>query len=146
MSKREKNRVIILMADDDPDDRYLAKTAFEESEVACDVQFVENGVEVLEYLERCGKYEEVGDIPHLILLDLNMPRKDGKQVLRELKESSLFRHIPVIIFSTSKSPEEIRQLYLMGANSFISKPSSFDKLLEVTRTIGQYWVNTATLY
>lgn len=134
------------MADDDPDDRYLAKTAFEESEVQCDVQFVENGVEVLEYLQKRGKYEEVGEAPHLILLDLNMPRKDGKQVLRELKESALYRHIPVIIFSTSKSPEEIRQLYLMGANSFISKPSSFDKLLEVTRTIGQYWVNTATLY
>jgi CheY-like chemotaxis protein len=133
------------MADDDPDDRYLAKTAFEEAKVPCVVQFVENGVEALDYLQRRGKYKEVGEFPHLVLLDLNMPRKDGRQVLQEIKDSAMLRHIPVIIFSTSKSPDEIRQLYLMGANSFIIKPSSFDKLLEVTRNIGQYWVNTATL-
>lgn len=136
----------ILMADDDLDDRFLTRSAFEESQVDCVLHFVEDGTEVFDFLEKRGKYHDVsGELPSLILLDLNMPKKDGKQVLREIKDSPAFRHIPIVIFTTSKSPEDVRQLYRMGASSFITKPSSFDKLLEVANNLGRYWVNTVTL-
>lgn len=139
-------KLTILMADDDPDDRYLTQTAFEENNIPCELQFVEDGTEVFDFLHRRGKHEDAtGDLPNLILLDLNMPKKDGNQVLQEIKKSPDFQHIPVIIFTTSKSPNDVRSLYLQGANSFVTKPSSFDKLLEVTRNIGLYWMHTATL-
>lgn len=133
------------MVDDDPDDRYLTRTAFEENKVACDLEFVEDGSEVWDFLHHSGKYaQRSGKLPNLILLDLNMPRKDGRQVLHEVKNDPAFRHIPVVIFTTSKSPEDVRQLYAAGASSFVTKPSSFDKLLEVTKNIGAFWVETAT--
>ena len=139
-------KVTILMADDDADDRYLTKTAFEENNTECDLYFVEDGSEVLDFLYRRGKHQEVsGNLPNLILLDINMPKKDGKQVLQEIKKSPDFQHIPIIIFTTSKSPDDVRNLYANGASSFVTKPSSFDKLLEVTRSIGHYWAKTATL-
>lgn len=134
------------MIDDDADDRYLTKTAFEENKIECDLQFVEDGSEVFDFLHRRGKYNEVsGDLPNLILLDLNMPKKNGRQVLKEIKNSPPFQHIPVIIFTTSKSPDDVRSMYINGASSFVTKPSSFDKLLEVTRSMGRYWGDTVTL-
>lgn len=146
MPTRERNPLTILMADDDADDRYLTRTAFEENDVACRMLFAEDGTEVFDFLNKTGKFETLEpDLPNIIMLDLNMPKKDGKQVLQEIKNSPEFRHIPVIIFTTSKSPEDIRLLYKMGASSFITKPSSFDKLLEVTKSIGKYWVDTATV-
>jgi CheY-like chemotaxis protein len=86
------------------------------------------------------------DEPSLILLDINMPRKDGKQILKELKENILWRHIPIIMFTTSKSPEDIRICYELGANSFIVKPSSFENLVDVTNIIGKYWMETVSLH
>lgn len=134
------------MADDDPDDRYLVQIAFEENGIDCELLFAEDGSEVFDFLLGEGKHVVTGTrLPNLILLDLNMPKKDGKQVLREIKALPDYHHIPIVIFTTSKSPDDVRQLYQMGASSFISKPSSFDKLSEVVRNIGSYWVGTTTL-
>lgn len=136
----KKKTNLIVFADDDADDRLLLQEAFEENNLTCILDFVEDGVELLEYLEKNGA------IPSLILLDINMPRKDGKQILQEIKTSAQWRHIPVVMFTTSKSPEDIRTCYELGANSFIVKPSSFENLLSVTDTIGKYWVDTVSLY
>jgi len=146
MENNDKPLLTILMVDDDEDDRYLTRSAFEENKISCSIEFVEDGSDVIDMLHKRGKYQKrTGGLPNLILLDLNMPKKDGKQVLREIKASPAFKHIPVIIFTTSKSPEDVLQAYNLGASAFITKPSSFDKLLEVTRNIWQYWANTATL-
>ena len=131
---------LIVFADDDADDKLLVQEAFEENEVACKLDFVEDGVALLEYLT------DNANKPSLILLDINMPRKDGKQILKELKANQKWQHIPVIMFSTSKSPEDIRICYELGANSFIIKPSSFDDLLNVTNIIGKYWIETVSLH
>ena len=134
------------MADDDPDDRYLVKTAFEENSIQCELQFVEDGTEVFDFLRKQGKFAtENTRLPNLILLDLNMPKKNGKQVLQELKALPDYHHIPVVIFTTSKSPDDVRMLYKMGASSFISKPSTFDGLSEIVRNLGGYWMETVTL-
>ncbi len=146
MKQNKVRNVLILMADDDADDRYLTKVAFEESAVKCDIYFVEDGDEVFDFLYSRGKFANHQEaMPSLIMLDLNMPKKDGRQVLDEIKKAPSLKHIPVIIFTTSKSPEDVRQVYRMGASSFITKPTSFEELLEVARSIGAYWVNTATL-
>ena len=135
-----KNTKLIVFADDDADDRLLLQEAFEENNLACRLDFVEDGVELLDYLKKNTTF------PSLILLDINMPRKDGTQILKELKSSAQWRHIPVIMFTTSKSPEDIRKCYDLGANSFIVKPSSFESLVSVTHTIGQYWIETVSLH
>lgn len=136
----KKKTNLIVFADDDADDRLLLQEAFEENNLKCTLYFVEDGVELLDYLEQNGT------VPSLILLDINMPRKDGKQILQEIKSSIQWRHIPVIMFTTSKSPEDIRKCYDLGANSFIVKPSSFENLLSVTNIIGEYWMNTVSLH
>lgn len=139
--------VVILMADDDPDDRMLAKDAVEEAELGNAVHFVEDGEELMDYLHRQGGYTELDEapLPGLILLDLNMPRKDGREALREIKESPLLRRIPIIILTTSKSEEDITRSYEMGANSFITKPMTFDSLVTLMKMIGQYWLDLVEL-
>jgi len=139
--------VVILMADDDPDDRMLAKDAVEEAELSNAVHFVEDGEELMDYLHRQGGYTELDEtpLPGLILLDLNMPRKDGREALREIKESPLLRRIPIIILTTSKSEEDITRSYEMGANSFITKPMTFDSLVTLMKMIGQYWLDLVEL-
>ncbi len=136
----KKKTNLVVFADDDTDDRLLLQEAFEENNLKCTLDFVEDGVELLDYLEKNTT------VPSLILLDINMPRKDGKQILKEIKSSPQWRHIPVIMFTTSKSPEDIRKCYDLGANSFIVKPSSFENLLTVTNIIGQYWIETVSLH
>jgi len=140
------HKAMILMADDDADDRYLVKTAFEENGIQCELRFVEDGTEVFDFLMKQGKFatEDIR-LPNLILLDLNMPKKNGKQVLQEIKSLPDYHHIPVVIFTTSKSPDDVRMLYKMGASSFISKPSTFDGLSEIVRNLGGYWMETVTL-
>lgn len=135
-----KNTNLVVFADDDADDRLLLQEAFEENNFTCKLDFVEDGIELLDYLKK-NKFT-----PSLILLDINMPRKDGTQILKELKDSSQWKHIPVVMFTTSKSPEDIRRCYELGANSFIVKPSSFENLVDVTNTIGKYWIDTVSLH
>jgi two-component system, response regulator len=139
--------ITILMADDDPDDRQLTKEAFEEARLANDLRFVEDGVELLDYLHRRGKYADPDTSPRpgIILLDLNMPRKDGREALKELKQDPRFRAIRVIILTTSKAEEDILRTYNLSAASYITKPVTFESLVDVVRTIGKYWLEIVEL-
>ncbi|WP_020471802.1 response regulator [Zavarzinella formosa] len=139
--------VTILVADDDPDDRQLTKEAFDEARLANDLRFVEDGVELLDYLNQRGKFSNPEDAPRpsIILLDLNMPRKDGRQALAELKADPRFKSIRVIIMTTSKAEEDILRTYDLSAASYITKPVTFDALVDVVRTIGKYWLEIVEL-
>ena len=139
--------ITILMADDDPDDRQLTKEAFEESHLANDLRFVEDGEELLDYLHRRGKYAAPGAAPRpgLILLDLNMPRKDGREALQELKADPRFRGIRVVIMTTSKAEEDVVRSYDLSAASYITKPVTFERLVEVVKTLGKYWLEIVEL-
>jgi two-component system response regulator len=139
--------VTILMADDDPDDRQLTKEAFEEAKLANELRFVEDGVELLDYLNRRGKYSDPGSSPRpgIILLDLNMPRKDGREALQELKADPRFRAIRVIIMTTSKAEEDILRTYNLSAASYITKPVTFEALVDVIKTLGKYWLEIVEL-
>jgi CheY-like chemotaxis protein len=139
--------ITILMADDDADDRQLTKDAFAEARLANDLRFVEDGVELLDYLHRRGKYADPASSPRpgLILLDLNMPRKDGREALRELKLDPRFRTIRVIILTTSKAEEDVARTYELTASSYITKPVTFGALVDVVRTLGKYWLEIVEL-
>jgi CheY-like chemotaxis protein len=139
--------ITILMADDDPDDRQLTKEAFEESHLANELRFVEDGEELLDYLYRRGKYADPASAPWpgLILLDLNMPRKDGREALREIKHDPRFRGIRVVIMTTSKAEEDVVRSYDLSAASYITKPVTFERLVEVIRTLGKYWLEIVEL-
>lgn len=136
----------ILIAEDDADDRFLLKTAFEENGLNDPLEFVENGIELLEYLNRILQSKSLDiNYPGFILLDLNLPKKDGREVLKELKQHPELRKIPVIVFTTAKNENEIRRCYEAGANSYVVKPVSFDTLVSVIREVRNYWLNTASV-
>ncbi len=139
--------LIILMADDDPDDCLLVQDAFLENGIRYQFRSVEDGEALLEYLRQKGKFSATVQSPRpdLILLDLNMPRKDGREALKEIKTDEFLRVIPVIIFTTSRESEDIAQCYRMGANAFITKPSSFDELAAKLKSINQHWFHTVEL-
>ena len=133
--------VMILMADDDPEDRMLAKDALEEDRLVNDLQFVEDGEELMDYLHRRGKYEVLvnAQLPGLILLDLNMPRKDGREALEEIKADPNLRRIPVVVLTTSKAEEDILRSYDLGVNGFVVKPVTLEGLVRVMKVLVQYW-------
>ena len=133
----------ILIAEDDPDDRFLLKKAFEENKAEETIAFVENGIKALEFLKKIRDANHV--FPNLIILDLNMPFRDGKEVLREIKEDSVLRRIPVLILSTSSNEAIIDKCYELGANTYIVKPLSFERLLKVVEQIKSYWLQIASL-
>jgi two-component system response regulator len=138
--------ITILMADDDADDRLMAADAMRESRLGNSFRCVEDGQELMDYLTRSGKYAvEDAPRPGLILLDLNMPRKDGRQALEEIKSNPDLRRIPVVILTTSKTEEDVLRSYDLGANSFITKPVTFDGLVEIVRTLGTYWFKIVEL-
>ncbi len=141
------SKLIILLADDDPDDRLMAKEALEESRLLNPLATVEDGEELLEYLRRTGKYTHLADkpLPGLILLDLNMPRMDGREALKEIKSDPKLCHIPIIVLTTSKAEEDIYRTYNLGVNSFITKPVSFNSLVDLMRNLGKYWFEIVTL-
>lgn len=136
--------ITILMADDDPDDRMLTRDALEESHLLNVFETVEDGEELMEYLHQRGKYAGKAR-PGLILLDLNMPRKDGREALREIKSDPDLRRIPVVVMTTSKAEEDILRSYDLGVNSFVVKPITFDALVETLQTIGKYWFEIVEL-
>jgi two-component system, response regulator len=139
--------VVFLMADDDPDDRLLINEAFQESLIANSIFFVEDGVELMDYLRHQNRFSNPVDAPtpDLILLDLNMPRKDGREALAEIKSDPHLRYIPVVVLTTSKAEEDIMRSYDIGAASYITKPVTFDGLVEAIRGLGQYWVQIVRL-
>jgi len=133
--------VFILIAEDDADDRFLLQAAFEENGFTDKLHFVENGVEVLEYLQTlAGDGDNESHFPRFILLDLNMPKKDGREVLKELKQNTVLKNIPVVIFSTTNNEQEMRRCYELGANSYITKPNSFESLLKTVAALRSYWL------
>ena len=139
--------VTILMADDDPDDRLLVQDAFAEIRLDNPLDFVVDGVELMDYLYRRNAYTHLAEtpLPGLILLDLNMPRKNGREALHEIRQDENLRKIPVVVLTTSRADEDLLASYQLGANSFIVKPVTFDKLVEVIRVVTDYWLCIVTL-
>jgi CheY-like chemotaxis protein len=136
----------ILIAEDDEDDRFLLQTAFQEKKYLEKIDFVHNGVELITYLESIQVNQQHSSAyPTFVLLDLNMPKKDGREVLHFMKQHPVYKRIPVIIFTTTKNENEVRYCYDLGANTYIVKPTSFDGLLKVLDDIRSYWLSTATV-
>jgi CheY-like chemotaxis protein len=135
------------MADDDGEDCVLVGDALRETGRACQLQFVRNGEELFDYLRREGEYAEGCHAPRpdLILLDLKMPRKDGRETLRELKTDPLWKRIPVIVLTTSTAREDVEACYDLGVNSYITKPATFRKLVEILEILTKYWFEVAVL-
>ena len=143
----EKGSLItVLMADDDPDDRMLLQDAWQENKVRNPLRFVGDGVELMDYLHRRGKYEATdAPRPGLILLDLNMPKKDGREALQEIKADADLRRIPVVVLTTSSAEEDVLRSYNLGVSGFVTKPVSFDGLVHVVKAIRQYWFQIVEL-
>ncbi len=137
--------VSILIAEDDSDDRFLIQKALEESGKGFKIDFVENGVELIDHLNKIKNQKQGKNYPRFILLDLNMPKMDGREVLKDIKTNDSFKNIPVIIFSTTKSQLEVRRCYELGANTYIVKPASFESLVKAIHQIRTYWFEIATL-
>ncbi|MDP5337828.1 MAG: response regulator [Nodularia sp. (in: cyanobacteria)] len=145
--KGSQTTVTILMADDDEDDHILVREALAESQLPIDLHIVSNGEELLNYLHNRGLYSDKSQAPRpgLILLDLNMPQKNGLEVLKDIKTDPILRRIPVIVLSTSNDQQDIYQTYNLGANSFITKPVTFAALVEIMKNIGKYWFEIVQL-
>lgn len=133
----------ILLADDDEDDRLMAREAFDVSLLTNPLDEVVDGVELMDHLHELLRLNK--PLPGLILLDLNMPRKDGREALAEIKSHAELRRIPVVVLTTSKAEEDIYRTYDLGVNSFISKPISFDGLVDVMSELGRYWLEMVEL-
>lgn len=140
-------QIKIVIADDDADDRMLIEDAFVECRLRNERAYVEDGEDLLDYLRAGGRWAENkgAELPGLILLDLNMPRMDGRTALSHLKADPELRRIPVIVLTTSKAEEDILRTYDLGVNSFISKPVTFDGLIEVVRALNHYWIELVQL-
>jgi len=139
--------ITILLADDDPDDRMMAREAMEECRIDNDLRFVEDGEELMDYLHCHGKYADPADSPRpgLILLDLNMPKKDGREALKEIRENPSLRVIPIVVLTTSGLEEDIYRSYDLGANTFIKKPVTFEGLLETVNSLDKFFLEIVEL-
>jgi CheY-like chemotaxis protein len=146
MTKR-RGSITILIADDDPEDRMLVEDAFIESRLANDLRFVEDGEQLMDYLYHRGQYTDPVNSPRpgIILLDLNMPKKDGREALKEIKSDPRLRQIPVVVLTTSRAEEDIFRSYDLGVNSFITKPVTFTAMVELMKTLGKYWFEIVEL-
>jgi CheY-like chemotaxis protein len=139
--------ITIVVADDDPDDRMMIEEAFEENRLKNHLAFVEDGEDLIDYLRSTGKYADrqgraqVG----VILLDLNMPRMDGREALKVIKADPRLQRIPIVVLTTSKAEEDILKTYDLGVSSFITKPVTFDALVDVVKVLGRYWFEIVAL-
>lgn len=142
-----RNPLCILLADDDPDDRMLTERAFKKCSFTNDLAMVEDGEELMQYLRQEGPYADpdAPRKPGLILLDLNMPRKDGREALREIKSDASLRSIPVIVLSTSEAERDIQRSYDLGVNAFITKPVTFDGLSSAIHRLTNFWLRIVKL-
>ena len=146
--KHNKIPITILICDDDEDDRLLTQQALEDAHVSNNVAFVEDGEMLLDYLYQRGAYAgELGKAPRpgLILLDLNMPKMDGREALKVIKGDPDLRGIPVVVLSTSRLDEDVIKSYQLGVNSFITKPVTFSGLVEAMNVLGRYWLEIVEL-
>ena len=134
----------VLLVEDDPGDVLLIEEAFEFNKVRNNLSVVSDGVEALEYLRREGRYADATR-PGLILLDLNLPRKDGREVLAEVKDDATLRSIPVVVLTTSKAEEDVLRSYDLHANAYVTKPVDFDRFIEVVRQIDEFFVSVVRL-
>ena len=140
MTADDSQPISVLLVEDDPGDVVLIEEAFEHNKVRNSLKIVGDGVEAMDYLRAPGSTR-----PDLVLLDLNLPRKDGREVLAEIKSDPELRSIPVVVLTTSKAEEDIYRTYDLGVNSFITKPVTFDGLVNVMRTLGTYWFEIVEL-
>jgi CheY-like chemotaxis protein len=148
MSERFTEPVTILMCDDDEDDRELTRDALQNARLANQMRFAVDGQDLMDYLRRQGAYAEPSveaPRPGIILLDLNMPKKDGREALAEIKQDEALRSIPVVVLTTSKAEEDIFRTYDLGVSSFITKPVTFDGLVEAMRVWQHYWFEIVEL-
>ena len=134
----------ILLAEDDPDDRMLTRRAIVESRMETTCAAVKNGEELMKYLHRTGPHQDAPR-PDLILLDLNMPRKDGREALRDIKSDAELRRIPVVVLTTSEAEQDILQSYDLGVNAFVTKPVPFDALADAMKSLGEFWFDLVKL-
>ena len=140
--EKQASDYCILIADDDMDDQYMIKQAFATINLNENIHTVGDGIELLDYLNKKGKYKDVETLcPKIILLDLNMPKKDGRECLKEIKTNSKFSKIPIVIYSTSSNPDDIAYAYELGASSYITKPYSYQELVKIMEIFKQYWFN-----
>mgnify|MGYP006281753435 FL=1 len=139
--------ITVLMAEDDEEDRMFVQEAWDENRLNNDLRFVTDGEELMDYLERKGEYGDTKEAPRpgIILLDLNMPRKDGREALQEIKANPELRHIPVVVLTSSKAEEDILRSYDLGVSSYLVKPVTFDKLLNLIKEMGRYWLEIVEL-
>jgi CheY-like chemotaxis protein len=145
--KVSANAAVILLADDDPDDREMTGKALERNHLADSLHVVVDGEDLLDYLHHRGRHAPpaLSPRPDLILLDLNMPRKDGREALAEIKAEPSLRRIPVVVLTTSKAERDVARMYDLGSSSFISKPVTLSALVEVVRVLGDYWFQVVQL-
>jgi CheY-like chemotaxis protein len=139
------NPISILIAEDDPDDQMLTQEALADNRLVNDVRFVNDGEELLDYLYGRGRYSSPPPRPDLILLDLNMPKRDGRQALSLIKADDELRLIPIVVLTTSRAEEDVLRTYQLGVNSFIVKPVTFESLVQVTRVLTEYWFSIVRL-
>ncbi|MES2514317.1 MAG: response regulator [Bacteroidota bacterium] len=140
--EKQDSEYCILIADDDNDDQYMIKQAFASISLNENVRTVSDGVELLDYLYQKGKYKDAPTLlPKVILLDLNMPKKDGRECLKEIKSNAKLKTIPIVIYSTSSNPDDIAYAYEHGASSYITKPYSYQELVKIMEIFKQYWFN-----
>ncbi|ARA93024.1 two-component system response regulator [Rhodothermaceae bacterium RA] len=139
--------VVILLADDDPDDLLLTTRALKKNRLVNEIKTVEDGEELMDYLLRRGAYAAPGAAPRpgVILLDLNMPRKDGREALQEIKSDPELRRIPVVVLTTSQAERDIIQSYDLGVNAFITKPVTFEGLANAIKVLGDFWFEIVRL-
>jgi two-component system, response regulator len=148
VSETARRSVTILMADDDEEDCELTQEALQDARLANEMRFVTDGQDLMDYLRRDGRYAEPGaDAPRpgIILLDLNMPKKDGREALAEIKADAELRRIPVVVLTTSKDEEDVLRSYDLGVSSFVTKPVTFAGLVEVMQTWTRYWFEIVEL-
>ncbi|HEX9018346.1 MAG TPA: response regulator [Anaerolineaceae bacterium] len=148
MKAPSSKKTIVIIAEDDPDDRLLIEDALKDAcQPAVAVRFVQDGAELLDYLNHRGKYGKLSDfpLPELVLLDLNMPKRSGLEVLEEIKQDPFLRTIPVVVLTTSNAPEHISRSYELGGNGFITKPNTYTELVEMMGNLDRYWFRTVEL-
>jgi CheY-like chemotaxis protein len=144
MSEITPRAIRILLVEDSPSDAKLTLTALKLAKVANEVDHVEDGVEAMDFLRQRGKFEK-SRRPDLILLDLNLPRKDGREVLEELKTDSDLKTIPVVVLTTSKAEQDVLRSYQLHANCYVTKPVNFERFVEVIQSIEQFWLTAVLL-